>query len=371
MKPKIIAFYLPQYHRIKENDEFWGEGFTDWVTVKNANPVYKGHIQPKIPYNNNYYDLSVAENVLWQSRLAKKYGISAFGVYHYWFNNDKNLLTKPAETMRDRKDIETQYFLVWDNATWKRSWSNVSGNDWAPTIDENIKSDGPKILIPYILGSEPDWRHHYEYVLTHFKSDHYLLIDNKPVFSILNNDKRIFDMCQKWDEWAKEDGYNGILFLFKNSEEFPCHCYRFNYEPHHAAWSVAAPLPQRIWKFAYRLLRYHKRMYYDYDVTWNSLIEMARKTDDRKLFYGAYVAYDDTPRRGHTKGKVVRGASPEKFRKYLKKILEVSVGQNKPYVFLTAWNEWGEGAYLEPDTISGYKYLEAIKSCVDEFLTND
>lgn len=86
MKPKIIAMYLPQYHHIPENDEFWGKGFTDWVTVKNAKPLFKGHIQPKVPLDDNYYDLSKPESVEWQAKLAHDHGIYGFGVYHYWFN---------------------------------------------------------------------------------------------------------------------------------------------------------------------------------------------------------------------------------------------------------------------------------------------
>ena len=93
-KPKIIALYLPQFHCIPENDLFWGKGFTDWVSVKKAKPLFEGHNQPVVPLNKNYYDLSVKESVEWQAKLAKEYGIYGFGIYHYWFNNDKNLLTK-------------------------------------------------------------------------------------------------------------------------------------------------------------------------------------------------------------------------------------------------------------------------------------
>lgn len=96
-KTKIIAMYLPQYHCIPENDEFWGKGFTDWVTVKKAEPLFVGHDQPRVPLGNNYYDLSLKDNIVWQAKLAKQYGIDGFGIYHYWFNNDKNILTKPAE----------------------------------------------------------------------------------------------------------------------------------------------------------------------------------------------------------------------------------------------------------------------------------
>ena len=171
-KTKIIAMYLPQYHSIPENDEFWGKGFTDWVTVKKAKPLFKGHEQPKVPLDNNYYDLSLKENVKWQAKLAKEYGIYGFGVYHYWFNNEKNLLTKPAEIIRDNDDIPINYFLAWDNANWKRSWSNVEGNAWAPVAD--VDNKGPQILIEYILGEEKDWENHFNYLKLHFDSSKYI-----------------------------------------------------------------------------------------------------------------------------------------------------------------------------------------------------
>ena len=99
MKTKVVAMYLPQYHSIPENDKFWGKGFTDWVSVRNSKPLFDGHNQPRVPENNYYYNLSVEDDVRWQAKLAKENGVYGFGIYHYWFNNEKNLLTKPAEIM--------------------------------------------------------------------------------------------------------------------------------------------------------------------------------------------------------------------------------------------------------------------------------
>lgn len=364
MKTKIIAMYLPQFHRIPENDEFWGEGFTDWVTVKNAKPLYKDHIQPRVPLNNNYYDLSVEENVVWQADLAVKYGIYGFGVYHYWFNNEKNLLTKPAEIMRDSQDLHVKYFLVWDNASWKRSWSNLEGNDWAPLADKaGNHTAGPQILIPYILGKEADWRRHYDELLTHFKSPNYIKKDNKPIFSILCSEGDIMDMCNSWDKWAKEDGFDGMFFIFKSTSNLPDNVYRYNYEPHTSGWGNKTFF-ERLEDVAFRCLKYRKRMYYDYDLAWKRLLKHAASERNEYLYHGAFVSYDDSPRRGAEKSKIVRGASPKKFRKYFKQLLSISDEQGKDYVFLTAWNEWGEGAFLEPDVIEGFGYLEAIKDCL-------
>ena len=108
MKPKILAMYLPQYHQIPENDAFWGKGFTDWISVRNAKPLFEGHQQPKVPLNDNYYDLSEKSNIAWQAHIAKEYGISGFGIYHYWFNSEKNLLTRPAEIIHENEDIDIE-----------------------------------------------------------------------------------------------------------------------------------------------------------------------------------------------------------------------------------------------------------------------
>lgn len=368
MKSKIIALYLPQFHSIPENDEFWGKGFTDWETVKKAKPLFKGHNQPRIPLNNNYYDLSLKGNVEWQCKVAHDYGIYGFGVYHYWFNNEKNLLTKPAELMRDSSCIQTKYFFVWDNCNWKRSWSNVSGNDWSPIADSNSSKNGPQLLVPYILGSEKDWLNHYNYLRSHFLSKNYEKKDNMPVFSIINTDSRIFAMCRYWNDLAKKDGFDGIFYIFRYSKfkQLPLGSYSYNYEPHFSAWSIRNHIG-RIRSFFIRKLKLEKQYYiYDYDKIYRRLIKFAEGCKDPYLYHCAFTSYDDSPRRGNKRSRVIIGESPAKFMEYFKQLLLISSRQNKDYLFLTAWNEWSEGAYVEPDSTFGYSYLEAIKKVTNE-----
>ena len=361
--------YLPQYHSIPENDEFWGKGFTDWVTVKNAEPLYEGHQQPRVPLDGKYYDLSKNEDVLWQANLAKEHGIYGFGVYHYWFNNEKNLLTKPAEIMRDAHSLPTKYFLAWDNISWKRSWSNVVGNDWAPMVDKQLDSTGGvKLLVPYVLGSEPDWRNHYNYVRTHFLSPNYIKNDNKPLFTILNYGPSMKKMCSCWDNWAKEDGFDGICFIFKSNvySNRLKKAYKYDYEPHSVGWDKSS-IMHRAYKKIIRLMHIDNRKdvsIYDYDEIWKKIIAFAKKHSEPYYLHGAFVNYDDSPRRGRKKSIIVKGGTPEKFSHYMEKLLEISYKQHKEYIFLTAWNEWGEGAYLEPDSINKYDYLYALKQVV-------
>lgn len=369
--PKIIALYLPQFHQIPENDEFWGKGFTDWVTVKNAKPLFEGHKQPRIPLNNNYYDLSLKENVEWQAKLAKDYGIYGFGVYHYWFNNEKNLLTKPAEIMKDDENIETKYFFIWDNGNWKRSWSNVYGNDWAPLLDTEEVKSGPQILIPYILGSEPDWEKHFEYVLAHFKSKRYIIKDNKPVFCIFGYNKEILEMCNYWDTLAQKAGFDGIYFIFKNTRTniLPSNAPRYSYEPHSSGWWTHLNFFDRVLRKLNLFQPKDKDITkYDYDILWNRLLKSARKHSEEYYYHGAFVSYDDTPRRGANRAIIVTGETPEKFEKYFSELVKISANQKKDYIFLTAWNEWGECAYLEPDMTTEYKYLEAVRNSLNKLL---
>jgi hypothetical protein len=365
MKTKLIAWYLPQYHQIPENDKFWGKGFTDWTTVKKAHPLFKGHIQPKIPFNNNYYDLSNKESIVWQAKLAKENGIYGFGIYHYWFNNEKNLLTKPVKIIYNNKDIDIHYFLAWDNASWKRSWSAVDGNAWAPIADNkrgNKKDSG--ILIPYILGNKPDWEYHFSHILHYFKDKRYIKVENKPVFVILQYDEEIKKMCQYWNDLAHKHGFNGMYFIFKNKRWFEWgeNDVRFNYEPHHNGWLNPTIWERRIEKLKKILHIPVGITIYNYDTIWKRILKNAEQASKNELL-GAYVNYDDSPRRSTT-GKIIRGGSPQKFKNYLAKLIYISEKQEKEFIFITAWNEWGEGAYLEPDREEKYNYLNVIKELI-------
>ncbi len=366
MRTKIIAWYLPQYHQIPENDEFWGEGFTDWVTVKNARPLYTSHFQPRVPLNNNYYDLSNKESIIWQTKLAKEFGIYGFGIYHYWFNNEKNLLTKPVEIIYNNKEIDINYFLAWDNASWVRSWSAVTGNSWAPIADNiNKKKEQKGILIPYILGNEKDWENHYNHILKYFKDKRYIKINNRPIFVILQYDENIERMCHYWDDLARKDKFDGIYFIYKNRRWFNWKkdAIRFNYEPHYNGWQNPTMWERRINKLKKILNLQINTTFYKYDTIWKRILMNAKEATPNE-FLGAFVNYDDSPRR-NIRGKVIKGASPDKFKKYLSKLINISEKQGKDFIFITAWNEWGEGAYLEPDKTNKYKYLMAIKELTD------
>lgn len=369
--PKILAMYLPQYHCIPENDKFWGNGFTDWTTVKKAKPLFEGHRQPRIPKGHNYYDLSLVSTVKWQAKLAREYGIYGFGIYHYWFNDDKNLLTKPAEIILENKDIDINYFFSWDNANWKRSWSNVVGNAWAPIADSQQNLSGPEILIPYILGKEKQWERHYNYLRRYFADKRYIKINGKPIFCIWNYNSNLIEMCNYWDKLAQNDGYPGVHIIFRYGLTVPKRFTQMIYEPITAGWSDYTVIGRSIMKikqkFGFLPKPSEKKLRkLNYQDVWKKIVIDAQKRKQQNILHGAFVSYDDTPRHG-SRGNCIIGESPELFKKYMSELMKITKQQKKEYIFLTAWNEWGEGAYMEPDENNGMSYLTALKQAVEEF----
>ena len=359
---KVIANYLPQFHETPENNRWWGEGYTDWIAVKNAKRIYKDQTQPKVPLCG-YYDLSDAESIRWQAELAREYGIYGFGIYHYWFSSYQNLLTKPVEVLIENKNIEINFMLIWDNGSWKKTWSNIPfSNDWAPLYEQRDKcGEDESVLAELIYGDEEDWRKHFEYLLPLFRDERYIKINDRPVFVIFHQDNKpgiLRRMIKYWDDCAKGSGFAGICVIGQtNLQKISFTELEFNYQPPHSGWNKLTFEDRVFRKIFGRTL--HKK--FDYDKVWEKIIDDTKQDKDT-ICGGAFVGYDDTPRRGRY-GKFVKGGTPDKFGKYMKELL--SVCKDREFVFLTAWNEWGEGAYLEPDQESGYEYLEALKKAIE------
>ena len=359
---KIIAAYLPQYHEIPENNKWWGKGYTDWVAVKKSKPLYEGHKQPRIPLDENYYDLSDTDAIRWQAKLAKKYGVYGFGIYHYWFSDEQQLLTKPAELILENRDIDINFCFIWDNNSWvNKTWKNVKfTNQWAPQFEKNNKSDSG-ILAELKYGDEKSWDIHYAYLKKFFDDPRYIKDDGRPIFGIFqptNDRETLLKMCSYMHELAQKDGYPGILFISAATFSRKKIDLEFRYEP----FNVCSPLD-----YIRRKTMLKKDLKeYDYDQVWKKILFNAKYLKSGSTIYGGFVRYDDSPRRGD-KANIITGESPQKFCNYLKQLLKLSKKQGKKYIYLTAWNEWGEGAYLEPDEDSGYEYLEALEKALNEY----
>ena len=324
MNPKIIAFYLPQYHPIRENDEWYGKGFTEWTNVAKAKPLFSGHIQPRIPADLGFYDLRVDDVIREQVNLAKEAGITAFCYYHYWFGNGKLLLEKPLERLLSLKDIDFPFCMCWANHSWfKKNWNADTGL---------LNND---LLQKQLYPGDEDIEKHFNYLLPFFNDNRYLRIDGKPVF-VLYSIKSIpqpLSFIDKWNQLAIENGLPGLYYISytEKKEELFTEPYTFT------------------------------------DGTVLSLLKSITKSDYR-IIPEIVPNWDYTPRQG-AGNLILKNSTPDLFAKHVSQALELvkNKPENKQIIFLKSWNEWGEGNYMEPDLTWGKGYIQALRSTVEGF----
>jgi len=356
---KVIAMYLPQYHRTKENDEWWGEGYTEWVAVKKAKPQYKMHKQPRVPLDENYYDLSdeEAKAWAWQAELARKYDVYGFCIYHYWFETGVQLLEKPMEILLRHKEIDINFCVCWANETWTRTWYGLSN----------------QILREQKYGGKEEWKSHYEYLAKFFKDERYIKIGNKPMVNIYHSYEipQLGEMISYWNMLAKEDGFEGVYIVSGNTmrqlelRENLVDAF-YNFEPgytmgHKLTWYDKLKYVGRT-SGVKIINKFRQKKILEYRISYKLVTKRMKRKDrqekDVVVYPGAFPRWDNTPRRDY-KATEFAGDTIDEFKKQLS-----FAKKNYPdaeFVYINAWNEWGEGAYLEPDTTEGYKYLEAIK----------
>ncbi len=354
---KKFAIFLPQFHEIEDNNKWWGKGYTEWTCVKNAKPLYGGHNQPKIPLNNNYYDLTDKNTVKWQTEIANEYGIDGFIYYHYYFTG-KLIMEKPAENLLMWKDIPQKFFFCWANHTW-------------------VKGKGPdrKILIEQEYGDEKDWERHINYLMNFFKDERYEKKDNKPLLMIYNsNFKEKKSMIDFFETKCIEQGFKGIYiietytgspqkkdvssFVENTTDQTNMIYYR---EPNVA---TSVYYKRRPWlRLYHKFLREGNRKIFKNKVakiSGEKLYNIMKRydisnTEDKLITRGLFFEWDNTPRHA-SRGYVISPPEYESFKEYIKLI------KDDEYVFINAWNEWAEGMMLEPTESLKYKYLEWIKS---------
>lgn len=347
---KIISMYLPQFHTIKENNEWWGKGFTEWVTVRQAKRFSPNHFQPRVPLNNNYYNLLEKDTMRWQANLMEQYGIDGQCFYHYYFKDGRKILEKPAENLLKWKDIYMPFCFCWANETWARTWSKLRDkNSWAYTFEKKKEPIDSGILLEQQYGNEKDWRIHYDYLKKFFIDDRYIKYEGKPLFLIYQTHliTCLGDMLNCWNRWAIEDGWKGIYVIGANTN-ISVEKYLDGILYHEPQRSISLQDKKTI----------NGVNTYQYKDLWEALL--STENFGKKTYYGGFVGYDDTPRRGGY-GAIVEGESPELFQNYLCQLIAKNSLAGNEYIFLNAWNEWGEGMYLEPDEKDKYLYLEAVK----------
>ncbi len=373
---KIIPLYLPQFHTIPENDEWWGKGFTEWVNVRDAKPLFEGHNQPRVPLNNNYYDLSDIETLKWQCRIAKEYGIYGFCMYHYWFNGHL-LLEKPMEMLLAHPEIDIKYCISWANHDWTDAWK--------------ASNRQPKVLIAHNFDDEKDWVDHFNYLLPFFKDPRYMTENNKPlmVIYIPNIIRKLKKMLDVWSQMARDNGFDGLTFIyqsaassFDNSWDHSLFDYGVEMNPGYVGLANRqknSSFFPKLMKYSHEIKRFlHIRRSLlpqkkitevskaDYDYTWQRILELRPISNAPKMIPCAFTDWDNTPRHKE-RGYLFQGVSPDKFKSYFKQLIDNTKNfYDTDMIFVFAWNEWAEGGYLEPDEKNGFAFLEAIKECIED-----
>lgn len=342
---KPIAFYLPQFHPVKENSEWWGPGFTEWTNVAKARPNYVGHYQPQIPRDLGFYDLRMPETFQAQVELAKKNSIFGFCFYYYWFSG-RRILEKPIDVFFN-SGIDFPFCFCWANENWTKRWDG-GNNEILLENEHSVENDNRFI----------------EDIFAYMRDGRYITYDGSPVIvvyrpDILTDSKRTFD---HWRKRAKEEGFAGLFivsvafFVRHPAEcgadalvEFPPHQYLSN--------SFIRKMPHITNPdFRGNVMDYRSVM----------AESINRNHDDFLFFHGTMPSWDNTARRQND-GFTFANASPELFEYWLRRqsVKTMHDDKNKEkFVFINAWNEWAEGAHLEPCLKYGHEHLHAVKRAV-------
>lgn len=365
---KPIALYLPQYHTIKENDEWWSEGFTEWTNVKKAEPLFPGHYQPHIPENNNYYDLGTFHEMENQALLAKKYGIYGFCFYHYWFNG-KLLLEKPLHDMLELGKPDMPFCLSWANENWTRAWDGQQ----------------KQILIKQEYSLDDDLQH-IQYLIPFFKDPRYIKIDGKPVFLMYRSElhPNIKEATNIWRREAQKAGFKDLYLIrmehFQKNINPAMHGFNAGMEfSPDSAYKGKKLAKHNMAKYLFnKLLNQlnikktpeNEHSIYSYATLVDNTI---KKPDfDYKYFKCVSPSWDNSSRR-KKKATIFIDSTPDLFEKWTKEVMAYTAAKFEPteqFFFINAWNEWAEGCHLEPDLKNGHSYLESFRKALETDLTS-
>jgi len=379
---EVLAMYLPQFHRCKENDLWWGEGFTEWTLVKKAQPLYNGHQQPRTPIMG-YYNLQDATFMGEQFDIAQKYGITGFNVYLYWSVGSK-LLDAVIESLLKNKDINTRYCFTWANHPWTRTWSNRSG--------------AKETLFPqeYEVSRE-EMEEFADYLYKFFQDARYIKIYEKPLIYIykpedipslsrfISSFREIFQtkfhievhivgfINNQKDNYSYLDCFDEVAIFNPTAALFSRHALFEKKGVNLSARFIFNNLKSpKIKSFISRLsdCRYYKYTIYDYERFWMNIVlqySSSQKLGNLPVQPMAVVDFDNTPRYGK-RAKIFKNVNYKVFKSGIKQLIRIINKQdnNHKILLINAWNEWGEGMHLEPDKIKQYDFLMSLKEAVVE-----
>ena len=345
---RLLALYLPQFHPIPENDEWWGRGFTEWTNTAKARPLFKGHYQPHVPADLGFYDLRLPESRQAQADMARSSGIAGFCYYHYWFAG-RRILERPFQEVLSTGEPTFPFCLCWANETWSGIWHG----------------DPKRVLIEQTYPGQDDHRAHFAALLPAFRDERYIRVDDRPLLLLYRPEKlpQSREALAFWQAMAKDAGLPGLHIVGMSANKV--------WHPHEHGFDAKVEVPLvlgRPWISRRKPLKW-LRQRWDIQrglptvLRYQALMDgQIQAKDLPPTSYPCMVhAWDNTPRSSHN-GVVFSGTSPDAFRPYLRSALE-DVQSREPdrrLVFLKAWNEWAEGNHLEPDLKFGHGYLNVI-----------
>jgi Glycosyltransferase WbsX len=352
---RAIAFYLPQFHPIPENNEWWGKGFTEWTNTAKAKPLFFGHYQPHVPADLGFYDLRLAETRIAQAEMAAEYGIEGFCYWHYWFAG-KRLLEHPFNEVMQSGKPNFPFCLGWANDTWSGIWHG------APN----------RILIEQTYPGLEDYKNHFNSLLSAFTDDRYLTVDGKPIFLIYKPHKLPdpIEFTDYWRELAHQAGLKGLHFIASLQDEPAWKPEKFGFDAITIAnqgkiaseMKKKAGLPKIINNLKTRYRNFLKQPVHIYDYKDALPYFIEDVSNDIEYYPCVIPNWDNTPRSG-INGLALRNSTPELFREQVNKAITKasSLPDDHQIIFIKSWNEWAEGNHLEPDMKFGKGYLEIIK----------
>lgn len=362
-KVRVIAFYLPQFHTIEQNDEWWGKGFTEWTNVRAARPLFKGHIQPKVPGELGYYNLLDADIRQRQAELAQYAGIEGFCYWHYWFGGGRQLLERPFGEVLSSGKPDFPFCLGWANHSWsRRTWTK-------------FKTSGGQMLMEQLYPGDEDIVEHFNSVLPAFKDRRYITVDGKPLFLVwapMDLDRQRH-FIQMWNSLAKQNGIPGIHFVGLRggpakgwsdplSVGFDAVCWENFWMAERGTSFLKTRIYPRLQDFLNTSFLLRKYRYQDIIRHYFSEIDTCENV------YPTIVPNYDRSPRGGVKAVIYYGSTPELFRQHVQQAIGVvgNKAQEHRILFLRSWNEWGEGNYIEPDAQFGRQYLEVLHNLLTD-----
>ncbi len=343
-QPKLVAYYLPQFHPIPENDEWWGTGFTEWTNVVRGSPMFPEHYQPHVPEGMGYYDLRDDSIRATQAELARQFGIDAFCYYYYWFDS-KRLLERPLEAMLAGRPPDLPFCLCWANENWTRRWD---GKDHEVLIaQKHSAEDDIKIVRDLIR---------------YFRDERYLRIDGRPIIIVYRLDQHPEPkaMVRRWRDECRRSGIGEIVLCTIRRFDMPdAKAFGFDalvdFPPHGAiATEIGRAIPALNPEYTGRVFDYQD---FSHDAE-------RRRTVTLPNFPAVMPSWDNTARKG-LRAHIFHGSSPLRYRAWLAESIRRAATDQalpEPIVFINAWNEWAEGCHLEPDEKYGYAWLNATQA---------